>query len=296
MSASDEITETSQTVAGREFRSFIERIERLEEERKTIADDIAEVFKELKGRGFDKEAAKVVLKIRRSEGGMAAYDEHSTIVDLYLAAMNMIPAEPEARAPARTRENIDEFRPVGSPEQVATSLPPHDADGIVLEDQEVLSQSRIVNPAQEPTDYAEQLGDESSARNSPSAATPPEQPNAPEAIRPPEASGAAFSIEVSVTRSATPGADGDQRSIPSPDAGGAKMAEVLPQPERAAVKAGSHSAKSGQVANQSFDEDVPAFVRNPKEGCLDRAGCKTKSTSVLCSRCANERAKARAAA
>lgn len=238
------------------------------------------------------DAVKAAIKRRRDVAkDREAVEQKDALVDEIFYEITATP-----RAPRATRENIEEFRPVGSPEQVATDLPPHDADGVVLEDQELLSQSRTVNPAQEPTDYAEQLGDESSALNSLSAATPPEQPNAPEAILPPEASGAAISIEVSVTRSAIPGADGDQRSIPSPDAGGAKMAEVLPQPERAAAKAGSHSAKSGQVANQSFDEDVPAFVRNPKEGCLDRAGCKTKSTSVLCSRCANERAKARAAA
>ncbi|TIL33428.1 GapR family DNA-binding domain-containing protein, partial [Mesorhizobium sp.] len=49
----DDITETSQTVAAGQLRAFIERIERLEEEKKTIADDIKEVFAEAKGTGFD---------------------------------------------------------------------------------------------------------------------------------------------------------------------------------------------------------------------------------------------------
>jgi uncharacterized protein (UPF0335 family) len=50
--AADEITETSHTVAAGQLRAFIERIERLEEEKQTIADDIKEVFAEMKGTGF----------------------------------------------------------------------------------------------------------------------------------------------------------------------------------------------------------------------------------------------------
>lgn len=49
----DDITaESAQTVAAGQLRSFIERIERLEEERKTISDDVKEVFAEAKGTGF----------------------------------------------------------------------------------------------------------------------------------------------------------------------------------------------------------------------------------------------------
>lgn len=98
------------TAAAAQFRAFIERIERLEEERKTIADDIANVYAELKGSGFDKDAAKTVIKIRRV--GIEAYQEKSTMVDLYLSALGMI-GEPEApvRAPARTREKIEEIPP-----------------------------------------------------------------------------------------------------------------------------------------------------------------------------------------
>jgi uncharacterized protein (UPF0335 family) len=48
----DDVTDSSQTVAAGQLRAFIERIERLEEEKKTIADDIKEVYAELKGTGF----------------------------------------------------------------------------------------------------------------------------------------------------------------------------------------------------------------------------------------------------
>lgn len=48
----DEITDNSQTVAAGQLRALIERIERLEEEKKTIADDIKDVYAEAKGTGF----------------------------------------------------------------------------------------------------------------------------------------------------------------------------------------------------------------------------------------------------
>lgn len=48
----DEITDSSQTVAAGQLRALIERIERLEEEKKTIADDIKDIYAEAKGNGF----------------------------------------------------------------------------------------------------------------------------------------------------------------------------------------------------------------------------------------------------
>lgn len=48
----DEITETSQTVAAGQLRAFIERIERLEEDKQAVSDDIKDVYAELKGTGF----------------------------------------------------------------------------------------------------------------------------------------------------------------------------------------------------------------------------------------------------
>lgn len=48
----DEVNDSSQTVAAGQLRAFIERVERLEEEKKTISDDIKDVFAEMKGTGF----------------------------------------------------------------------------------------------------------------------------------------------------------------------------------------------------------------------------------------------------
>ena len=84
----DEITETSQTVAAGQLRAFIERIERLEEEKKTIADDIKEVYAEMKGTGFDTKAVRSILRLRKQD--QAERQEAEAILDLYMAALGMV--------------------------------------------------------------------------------------------------------------------------------------------------------------------------------------------------------------
>lgn len=77
----------SATIAADQLRSFIERIERLEEEKKTIADDIKEVFAEAKGYGYDVKTMRAVLKIRKMEDHDRA--EQEALLDTYLAALGM---------------------------------------------------------------------------------------------------------------------------------------------------------------------------------------------------------------
>ncbi|TPN04558.1 DUF2312 domain-containing protein [Mesorhizobium sp. B2-1-2] len=84
----DDITETSQTVAAGQLRAFIERIERLEEEKKTIADDIKEIYAEAKGSGFDTKAMREIIRLRKKD--QAERQEAETILDLYKAALGMI--------------------------------------------------------------------------------------------------------------------------------------------------------------------------------------------------------------
>lgn len=66
------------------LRSFLERIERLTEEKRALGADISEVFKEAKGEGFDAKVMRRVLRLR----GMSAseIDEQRTLDDLYLSA------------------------------------------------------------------------------------------------------------------------------------------------------------------------------------------------------------------
>lgn len=83
----DQITETSQTVAAGQLRQYIERVERLEEERATINDDISEVYAEAKGTGFDVPAMRQIVAMRRKDP-MKRQEEQS-ILELYMAALGM---------------------------------------------------------------------------------------------------------------------------------------------------------------------------------------------------------------
>ena len=83
----DDITETSQTVAAGQLRAFIERIERLEEDKKTVADDIKEVYAEMKGTGFDTKAVRTIVRLRKKD--QAERQEEESILDLYKAALGM---------------------------------------------------------------------------------------------------------------------------------------------------------------------------------------------------------------
>ncbi len=93
-------------VARDQLRSFIERIERLEEEKKTIADDIKDVYGEAKGTGFEPKILKEVIKIRKMDRDERM--EREAILDTYLAALGMIEqphffaGEPVASTPTRS--------------------------------------------------------------------------------------------------------------------------------------------------------------------------------------------------
>jgi uncharacterized protein (UPF0335 family) len=82
-------TENADTnIAAEELRAFIERIERLEEEKKTIADDIKEVYGEAKGRGYDTKVLRKIISIRKQDANERA--EMDAILELYLQALGML--------------------------------------------------------------------------------------------------------------------------------------------------------------------------------------------------------------
>jgi uncharacterized protein (UPF0335 family) len=74
-------------VAGAELTQFVERVERLEEEKKALSDDIRDVFAEMKGRGFDVKVVRQILKIRKQDH--AERMEQEAILELYMSALNM---------------------------------------------------------------------------------------------------------------------------------------------------------------------------------------------------------------
>ncbi|MBX9816099.1 MAG: hypothetical protein A4S12_10310 [Proteobacteria bacterium SG_bin5] len=77
----------SDVVAADELRLLIERAERLEEEKRGIADDIKDVMAEAKSRGYDTKAIRKIIAIRRKK--REEYQEEEAILDTYLAALGM---------------------------------------------------------------------------------------------------------------------------------------------------------------------------------------------------------------
>jgi uncharacterized protein (UPF0335 family) len=69
------------------LKSFVERIEKLEEEKKAIADDIREVYAEAKGDGFDVKALRAVIRMYRQD--RAERQEYEALIDLYRDALGM---------------------------------------------------------------------------------------------------------------------------------------------------------------------------------------------------------------
>jgi len=72
--------------AAKDLTSVIERIERLEDEKKQIASDISDIYKETKGRGYDAAALKEIVKIRREDPSKR--EARETMVDVYMRAIN----------------------------------------------------------------------------------------------------------------------------------------------------------------------------------------------------------------
>lgn len=70
-----------------QLRAFIERIERLEEEKKAIGDDIKEVYAEAKGNGFDTKAMREVIRIRAMDTNERL--EQEAILDTYMHALGL---------------------------------------------------------------------------------------------------------------------------------------------------------------------------------------------------------------
>ncbi|MBW7965296.1 DUF2312 domain-containing protein [Bradyrhizobium sp. BR 10261] len=88
---------TSAAIAGDEpatafakdqLKSIIERIERLEEEKKAVSDDINDIYSEAKGNGYDVKALKTIVRMRKQDPNERA--EAETILETYLQALGML--------------------------------------------------------------------------------------------------------------------------------------------------------------------------------------------------------------
>ncbi|MFD1610330.1 DUF2312 domain-containing protein [Sphingomonas tabacisoli] len=77
----------SDNVAAEQLRLFIERIERLEEEKKGIADDVKDVYAEAKANGYDAKTMRAIVRLRRMEKN--ARQEAEALLDTYKAALGL---------------------------------------------------------------------------------------------------------------------------------------------------------------------------------------------------------------
>lgn len=82
------MTDNTYTVASGEITSFVERVERLEQEKKEVADQIKEVLAEAKGRGYDTAALRKIVALRRKSPDDIAEEE--AVLYMYKEAMGML--------------------------------------------------------------------------------------------------------------------------------------------------------------------------------------------------------------
>jgi uncharacterized protein (UPF0335 family) len=73
-----------------QLKAFVERIERLEDEKKTISDDIRDVYAESKSNGFDVKALRAVIRLRKQEP--TERNEQQLILETYMNALGMLAA------------------------------------------------------------------------------------------------------------------------------------------------------------------------------------------------------------
>lgn len=135
-------------VAGERLKSFIERLERLEEEKKALGEDIKEVFAEAKGTGFDTKIMRIILRMRKMDKD--DLEEEETLVEVYMQALGMLPLfegqehaeivlKPEVKpAPKKAKGEVIEEEPL--PDAVPTEADKAAAKGAARPIGEIASQ------------------------------------------------------------------------------------------------------------------------------------------------------------
>ena len=86
-----------------QLKAVVERIERLEDEKSTIAGDIRDVYKEAKGNGYDVKALRAVIRLRKQDADERR--EHEAILETYMHALGMLADTPLGQA-AIERANV----------------------------------------------------------------------------------------------------------------------------------------------------------------------------------------------
>ncbi len=86
--AATETTKAHTRFAKDQLKAFVERIERLEEEKKAISDDIRDVYAEAKGNGYDVKAMRAVVRLRKQDKDERT--EYEAVLETYMHALGMI--------------------------------------------------------------------------------------------------------------------------------------------------------------------------------------------------------------
>ncbi len=101
-------------VSAEQLRQYIERIERLEEEKKALADHTKDVFSEAKANGYDVKAMRQIIKLRKMD--QSDREEEEYVLDTYKAALGMIP---DFERDDSSAEQATEVQPARVEEEVA---------------------------------------------------------------------------------------------------------------------------------------------------------------------------------
>jgi len=84
----DEIEDKPKNAAGAQLKAIVERVERMEEEKKGIADDISAIYAEAKGNGFEVKIIRKIVRLRKQD--RAQREEEEALTETYLHALGMI--------------------------------------------------------------------------------------------------------------------------------------------------------------------------------------------------------------
>lgn len=87
----DDTTTASTSVTAGQLRAIVERVEKLNEEKSEISEQIKEVFEEAKGNGFDVKTLRKIIRMRKKDANERA--EEDAMLDLYLQALGMLPED-----------------------------------------------------------------------------------------------------------------------------------------------------------------------------------------------------------
>lgn len=92
-------------IASDKLRSYVERIERLEEEKTALTADMREVYAELKAEGFDAKIVRKVVRLRKMD--KAEFQEQEALIDIYMNALGMLADTPLGQSAVRRNVTVE---------------------------------------------------------------------------------------------------------------------------------------------------------------------------------------------